>query len=103
MEVNVMFGLRQKLLLGFGGLLLILVVVGGLSIVVLSRYSDALAKFLSENYRSVEYGQAMKDELEHLAAADDAVESGNATMVAEAARARAAFAKNLQDEANNIT
>ncbi len=98
-----MFGLRQKLLLGFGGLLLILVVVGGLSIVVLQRYSDALARFLTENYRSVEYGQAMKDELERLGAADDAVERGETSMVAEAARARAVFVKNLQDEANNVT
>jgi NtrC-family two-component system sensor histidine kinase KinB len=98
-----MFGLRQKLLLGFGGLLLLLVVVGGLSIVVLQRYSDALAKFLSENYRSVEYGQAMKDNLERLVAADDRVERGDAAAVAEAARARAAFAKDLQDESSNIT
>ena len=70
-----MFGLRQKLLLGFGGLLFLLVVVGGLSIVVLQRYSDALAKFISENYRSVEYGQAMKDDLDRLVAADDRIGS----------------------------
>jgi len=75
----------------------------GLSIVVLQRYSDALAKFLSENYRSVEYGQAMKDELERLGAADDRVERGDTTMAAEAARARGAFVKNLQDESNNVT
>jgi PAS domain S-box-containing protein len=89
--------------MGFGGLLLLLVVVGGLSIVVLERYSGALAKFLTENYRSVEYGQAMKDELERLGAADDAVERGDTTVATEAARARASFLKNLQDEANNIT
>lgn len=98
-----MFGLRQKLLLGFGGLLLLLVIVGGLSIVVLQRYSDALAKFLTENYRSVEYGQGLKDELESLVAADDRAQRGDATAAAEAARARDSFMKNLRDENKNIT
>src|SRR6476646_1777956 len=98
-----MFGLRQKLLLGFGGLLFLLVIVGGLSIVVLQRYSDALAKFLTENYRSVEYGQGMKDDLERITAADDRVERGEATAGIEAQQALDSFAKNLHDENKNIT
>jgi len=98
-----MFGLRQKLLLGFGGLLFLLVIVGGLSIVVLQRYSDALAKFLTENYRSVEYGQGMKDDLERITAADDRVERGEATAGIEAQQARDSFAKNLGDENHNVT
>jgi two-component system, NtrC family, sensor histidine kinase KinB len=105
-SVRTMFGLRQKLLFGFGGLLAILLAVGALSIVVLQRYSNALQKFLSENYRSVEYGQVMKDELERL---DDAAESAMVTgadvrAAATAANyARAEFVKNLQLESQNIT
>lgn len=98
-----MFGLRQKLLLGFGGLFLLLVVVGALSIVVLERYSNALAKFLTENYRSVEYGQGMKDELDRLNAADERAQHGNLSAENEARVAHAAFEKCLQDERNNIT
>jgi NtrC-family two-component system sensor histidine kinase KinB len=103
LEVNAMFGLRQKLLLGFGGLLLLLVIVGGLSIVVLQRYSDALAKFLTENYRSVEYAQGMKDELERLNAADERAANGDEKAAAEAVLAHDSFAKNLRDQNNNVT
>jgi len=61
-----MFGLRQKLLLGFGGLLVILLVVSGLGIAVLAQYRGALDKFFYENWRSVEYGQNMMDALGRL-------------------------------------
>src|ERR1700678_666636 len=54
-----MFGLRLKLLLGFGGLLAILLSLSGVGIVVLDRYQRDLNQFLSENWNSVEYGQAM--------------------------------------------
>src|SRR5947208_10343047 len=61
-----MFGLRQKLILGFGGLLLILLVVSGLGVAVLRQHRAALDMFLYENWRSVEYGQNMVDALERL-------------------------------------
>jgi NtrC-family two-component system sensor histidine kinase KinB len=61
-----MFGLRQKLLFGFGGLLAILLLVSGLGIAVLTQYRGALDKFYYENWRSIEYGQNMVDELEKL-------------------------------------
>jgi signal transduction histidine kinase len=105
-SVRTRFGLRQKLLLGFGGLLAILLAVGALSIVVLQRYSNALQKFLSENYRSVEYGQVMKDELERLDdAAEGALAAGGDVSAATTAadHARAEFAKNLQLESQNVT
>jgi PAS domain S-box-containing protein len=101
---RVTFGLRQKLWLGFGGLLLILVVVGALSILVLQRYSTALAKFLSENYRSVEYAQGMKDELDRLEAAGDRAVDGDVTGASEVARAASReFARHLDDESKNVT
>lgn len=61
-----MFGLRQKLSIGFGGLLAILLLVSGLGIAVLTQYRGALDKFFYENWRSVEYGQNMVDDLEKL-------------------------------------
>jgi signal transduction histidine kinase len=101
-----MFGLRQKLLFGFGGLLVILLAVGALSIVVLQRYSGALQKFLTENYRSVEYGQVMKDELERLddaakRALDSTADFGQVLAVAE--HSRAEFEANRKLENANIT
>ena len=61
-----MFGLRQKLSFGFGGLLAILLVVSALGIAVLTQYREALDKFFLENWRSMEYGQNMVDSLENL-------------------------------------
>lgn len=61
-----MFGLRQKLMFGFGGLLAILLLVSGLGIAVLTQHRGALDKFLYENWRSVEYGQNIVDALEKL-------------------------------------
>ena len=104
-----MFGLRQKLTFGFGGLLLILLGVSGLGIAVLKQHRNALDKFLYENWRSVEYGQHMVDALDRL---DDAAKVGadsSATAVdlttARAATARAVdeFDTNIQDENHNIT
>jgi two-component system, NtrC family, sensor histidine kinase KinB len=62
-------GLRQKLVLGFGGLLLILLVVSGLGVAVLTQYRAWLDKFYYENWRSVVYGQNMVQALERLNAA----------------------------------
>lgn len=61
-----MTGLRQKLVLGFGGLLLILLLVSALSITVLARYSGTMQRFLSENYSSVVYGQKMRQAIEQM-------------------------------------
>lgn len=103
-----MFGLRQKLILGFGGLLLILLVVSALGIAVLKQHRAALDKFLFENWRSVEYGQRMIDALERLNdAAEATVRDSGATAItaakSSAAAARADFERNLGDENRNIT
>src|SRR5208283_1625227 len=63
---STMFGLRQKLLFGFGGLLLIQLVVSGLGVAVMHQHRTAWEKFLDENWRSVEYGQKMLDALARL-------------------------------------
>ena len=106
-----MFGLRQKLLFGFGGLLAILLAVSGLGIAVLAQYRGALDKFYYENWRSVVYGQNMLDALAHLS--EDAAplwgSDGQSTAASlSAARTTAGgliaqFDKDYQDENNNIT
>ena len=99
-----MFGLRQKLALGFGGLLAILVVVSGLSIVRMDAYSRTLETIFRENYDSVTYGQAMKDAIESL---DDAAQYSLWTEAGIARRPtddlRRQFAAALAREMSNLT
>jgi two-component system, NtrC family, sensor histidine kinase KinB len=104
-----MFGLRQKLIFGFGGLLLILLVMSGVGIGVLEQSRTALDRFLYENWRSVEYGHGIIDALGRLnegarlaveqGPADDGGGAGQGAM-AEATRA---FEQNLSDENHNLT
>ncbi len=61
-----MISLRHKLWFGFGGLLLVLLVVSGLSAVVFTRFSHALEKVFRENYDSVVYCREMKERLDLL-------------------------------------
>lgn len=61
-----MIGLRQKLALGFGSLFLILAIIGGLSIVYLTRLGSSVDVILRENYRSVVACQDMKEALERI-------------------------------------
>ena len=102
-----MRNLRAKLLLGFGGLMALLVIVSAMSIGVITWYSQAIERVLSENYRSVVYGQKMLEALEQLTADAQAVAFAD-RVVDEAfgARQRAArklFDENLEAEHNNIT
>ena len=48
-----MVGLRQKLSLGFGGLLLIILIIGIQSIIHLTKLGESIDVILRENYRSV--------------------------------------------------
>jgi len=99
-----MIGLRQKLVLGFGGLLAILLVVSALSIVVLTRYSRALDTFLWENYRSVVYGQKMKGAIGQMDNAAEVGLWGEANLTPQSVQpAVQEFEKNLADEKANIT
>ena len=61
-----MLGLRQKLSLGFGGLLLIILIIGIQSIVYLTRLGESIDVILRENYRSVIACQQMKEALERM-------------------------------------
>jgi two-component system, NtrC family, sensor histidine kinase KinB len=61
-----MFGLRQKLSLGFGGLLLIILIIGGQSIVQFRELGQSIDVILRENYRSVVACQEMKEALERM-------------------------------------
>jgi two-component system, NtrC family, sensor histidine kinase KinB len=61
-----MLGLRQKLSLGFGGLLAIIIIIGGHSVILLSQLGDSIDVILRENYRSVIACQQMKEALERI-------------------------------------
>ena len=93
-----MFGLRQKLFFGQGGQLAILLLVSGLGIAVLRQHRSDLDKFLYENWRSVQYGQAMVDDLEKL---DDAAGSNVASAATD--EYLHDFDTNLDAEDHNIT
>ena len=61
-----MFGLRQKLALGFGVLFLIMVAIGVQSILNLTKLGESIDVILRENYRSVIACQQMKEALERI-------------------------------------
>ncbi len=99
-----MFGLRQKISLGFGALLVIIVVLGTQSILHLSRLGVSIDVILRENYKSVIACQEMKEALERIDSGILFVLLGHAREGEELIRAnRAAFEKSLQVELGNIT
>lgn len=104
-----MFGLRQKLFAGFGGLLVILLLVSALGIAVLRSYRGALDKFFTENWRSVEYGQNMVDSLDRLKddaralVAPEMPATDPAALQADISVQIAIFDRNVDDENHNIT
>src|SRR5664280_2416159 len=61
-----MLSLRQKLLLGFGGLLLIILIGGIQSIIQFRHLGQSIDVILKENYRSVVACQDMKEALERM-------------------------------------
>jgi two-component system, NtrC family, sensor histidine kinase KinB len=61
-----MISLRHRLWYGFGGLLLVLMVVSALSIYVFTRFSHTLERVFHENYDSVVFCQGMKEQLDLL-------------------------------------
>jgi len=61
-----MISLRHKIWLGFGGLLLVLVIVSAMCVLVLTRYSHALDQVFRENYDSALYCDGMKSALDAL-------------------------------------
>ena len=96
-----MFGLRQKLLMGFGGLLAILLIVSGMGIAVMHQHRTELDKFLSENWNSVQYGQSMLDAVQRLN--DTAKPLENAAPTAAAlAQAEADMRQPIQEFDTNL-
>ncbi len=61
-----MIGIRQKLMLGFGGLLAVIAIVGALTMVQIDELGKAIDMILRENYRSVVACQDMKESLERM-------------------------------------
>ena len=61
-----MLGIRQKLSLGFGGLLAIIVILGLQSVTLLTELGGSIDVILRENYRSVIATQEMKEALERM-------------------------------------
>ncbi len=61
-----MIGIRQKLMLGFGGLLAVIAVIGVLTMTQINDLGRAINVILKENYRSVVACQDMKEALERI-------------------------------------
>lgn len=61
-----MLGLRQKISLGFAGLLGIILITGAESIYLFSQLGNSIDVILRENYRSVVACQQMKEALERM-------------------------------------
>jgi NtrC-family two-component system sensor histidine kinase KinB len=96
--------LRQKLALGFGGILVIIAVIGVHNITRITGLGQSIDVILRENYRSVVACQEMKEALERMDSGAvfvllGAEEKGNEQI----ARHDALFEKALQAEMGNIT
>jgi signal transduction histidine kinase len=99
-----MLGLRQKLSFGFGGLLLIILIIGIQSINHLTHLGPSIDVILRENYRSVIACQEMKEALERMDSGILFVLLGEKEKGTELLqRNEAAFKKALQVELDNIT
>jgi len=99
-----MLGLRQKLSLGFGGLLVIIVLIGVQGIRELTELGPSIDVILRENYRSVLACQHMKEALERMDSGTLFIVLGNEKVGNEyIAKHARDFEKALQVELNNIT
>jgi len=99
-----MLGLRQKLSLGFGGLLLITIMIGIQSIVHLTQLGPAIDVILRENYRSVIACQDMKEALERMDSGMLFIFLGEKQKGTELIQKNeAVFEKALEAGLNNIT
>jgi NtrC-family two-component system sensor histidine kinase KinB len=99
-----MIGIRQKLMLGFGGLLAVVAVVGVMTMAQIDSLGNAIDVILKENYRSVVACQDMQESLERIdsgilftLAGNEA--QGNQLIAEYTPKFRAA----LEVELNNIT
>ena len=99
-----MLGLRQKISLGFGALLVIIVVIGTQGILHLSQLGLSIDVILRENYRSVIACQQMKEALERIDSGVLFSLLGHTRQGDELIRDNlGAFEASLQIELSNIT
>src|SRR5271155_4893071 len=99
-----MTSLRNRLWLGFGSLLLILLVVSILSMAVFTRYSRALERVFRENYDSAIYCDSMKALLDRLNTRAQRMLWGDPTARTEDfAGLEARFEVNLNAQLRNCT
>lgn len=99
-----MFSLRQKMLVGFGGLLLIIILLGVRSTMQVTDLGSAIQAILRENYRSVNACQEMKDSLERMNEGALLVLLGNREEGIDAINKDIpGFEKALNIELNNVT
>ncbi len=99
-----MTSLRNRLWLGFGSLLLILLVVSALSMIVFTRYSRALERVFRENYDSAIYCDAMKESLDQLnTRAQRMLWKGPAVQATDFTGPESRFDDNLGSQLNNCT
>jgi NtrC-family two-component system sensor histidine kinase KinB len=99
-----MTSLRHKLWLGFGGLLTILLIVSGMTVVVMTRYSHALERVFRENYDSAVFCDSMNEALDQLNTRAQFVAwqvSPPTSIDADAQRQK--FQDNLLDQLDNCT
>jgi NtrC-family two-component system sensor histidine kinase KinB len=96
--------LRQKLALGFGGILVIIAVIGVHNITRITALGQSIDVILRENFRSVVACQEMKEALERMDSGAVFVLLGAEEKGSEQiARHEALFEKALQSEMGNIT
>lgn len=99
-----MLGIRQKLSLGFCGLLLIIIVIGAQSITQLTTLGHSIDVILRENYRSVIASGEMKEALERMDSGTLFILLGDTTRGRDLiAQNEPLFDKALETELNNIT
>ena len=99
-----MFSIRQKLFLGFGGLLAIVAVIGALTIAQIRHLGEAIDVIMRENFQSVMACQEMRESLERI---DSGVlftflgaEAESRSLIAGSMQQ---FSKALEVEMGNIT
>jgi len=96
--------LRHKFVIGFSGLLGIIVLVTVIGSNVINAYSHVLERILRENYDSVVYGENMKDAVQTVEDGLQASLWGNAEPGQDSVQAGfASFDRNLKAEQGNIT
>ncbi|MCX5877824.1 MAG: HAMP domain-containing protein, partial [Deltaproteobacteria bacterium] len=99
-----MLGIRQKLSMGFGGLLILILIIGVQSIIQLTRLGVSIDVILRENYRSVIACQEMKEALERMDSGILFALLGYSQEGTEFIRKNESVFENaLQTELNNIT